>query len=245
MPGEVGRASGFVQRASPLTARVFVLTLVRGWLDDPRASLGALARTAGRHGTPISAQGLDQRFGEAAAELPRRVVEVAAGEVVAAGPVRVPRLGRFAAVEVQDTTTIALPDVPRGVWRGVRGADRHGPSGAQAAGGLGPADRAVLGGRAGAGPRLPAPDRAPGGGEPAAGGPGLLQPAPVPGPLGPASPRALPPPGADARLHARRGPARPDRRARRSGCRPGWAPRPPTRASRSAKSAWTWPTGRS
>lgn len=116
------RESGFVRRASKLTGARFVQTLVFGWLAQPRASLSQLAQAAATLGVPISAQGLDERFGEASADCLRAVVEEAVQVALAADPVAVPVLRRFTAVAVQDCTTIALPDALAAAWPGCGGS---------------------------------------------------------------------------------------------------------------------------
>ena len=63
----LARESGFVKRASKLTGALFVQTLVFTWLSHAQASLEQMAQTAAARGLSISAQGLEQRFTEAAA----------------------------------------------------------------------------------------------------------------------------------------------------------------------------------
>ncbi len=116
------RATGFVQRASQLTGARFVQTLVFGWLAQPQARLSQLVQTAATLGVPISAQGLDARCSEAAADCLREVVEAAVQVVLAADPVAVPVLQRFTAITVQDCTTITLPDALATVWPGCGGS---------------------------------------------------------------------------------------------------------------------------
>jgi Transposase DDE domain len=123
------RATGFVRRASKLTGARFVQTLVFGWLARPEARLSELAQTAAALGVPISPQALDERFGAASADCLREVLEAAVRVALGADPVAVPLLRRFAAVAVQDCTTIALPDALAAAWPGCGG----GPAGEGAA----------------------------------------------------------------------------------------------------------------
>jgi hypothetical protein len=116
------RATGLVQRASKLTGARFVQTLVFGWLAQPEARLSQLAQTAATLGVAISAQGLAERFGVASAECLREVLEDAVQVVLAADPVAVPVLRRFAQVAVQDCTTISLPAALATVWPGCGGS---------------------------------------------------------------------------------------------------------------------------
>lgn len=124
------RATGFVRRASKLTGARFVQTLVFGWLAQPEARLSQLAQTAAALGVPISAQGLDQRFGRASAECVREVLEAAVRVALAASPAAVPVLRRFTQVAVQDCTTISLPAALAAGWPGCGGST---PAGGAAA----------------------------------------------------------------------------------------------------------------
>jgi hypothetical protein len=130
IPEEVARTAGFCRRRSKLTGALFVQALVFGWWQHPAATLEQLCQTAAALGVAISPQGLDQRFGPGAAALLRDRLEAAAAQVVAADPVATEVLGRFAAVELLDSTTIGLPDALATVWRGCGGRTA---AGAQAA----------------------------------------------------------------------------------------------------------------
>jgi hypothetical protein len=121
IPEEVARATGFCRRRSKLTGAGFVQALVFGWWQHPAATLEQLCQTAAALGTAITPQGLDQRFGPGGAALLRDRLEVAAAQAVAADPVATAVLGRFAAVELLDSTTVGLPDVSATVWRGCGG----------------------------------------------------------------------------------------------------------------------------
>src|SRR5260370_16552564 len=105
------RDSRFVQRSSKLTGPAFVQTLAFGWLANPQATLEELAQTARARGVSISPQGLDQRFTRRAAACLREVLEAAVTRVLAADPVAIPILQRFAgAVSLLHSPTVALPD---------------------------------------------------------------------------------------------------------------------------------------
>src|SRR4051794_19272334 len=125
-----GWASGFVRRASKLTAAAFVQTLVVGYLREPRASWSQLAGTAAEVGVPITPQGLYARLGEPAARLLRAVLTAATQQVIAAVPNAVPLLERFPAVLVQDSTTLALPDALAAEWAGCGGRTPQGTAAA-------------------------------------------------------------------------------------------------------------------
>ncbi len=115
---QVARRSGFVQRTSKLTGAAFVQALVFGWLANPQASVEALAQAAAAVGVAISAQGLDQRFTEAAATFLEEMLTAAVQTVIAADPVAIPLLERFTAVVLLDSSTITLPAALALWWPG-------------------------------------------------------------------------------------------------------------------------------
>jgi hypothetical protein len=118
------RATRFVQRRSKLSGAKFVQTLVFGWLANPAATYEELAQTAATLGVKITAQGLEQRFTEAAAQCVERVLQAAVRQVIAAAPVAIPLLQRFTAVYVDDSTQVQLPAVLAEVWAGSGGGAR-------------------------------------------------------------------------------------------------------------------------
>ena len=118
------RAMRFVQRRSKLSGAKFVQTLVFGWLANPAATYEELAQTAATLGVKITAQGLEQRFTEAAAQCVERVLQAAVRQVIAAAPVAIPLLQRFSAVYVDDSTQVQLPAVLAEVWAGSGGGAR-------------------------------------------------------------------------------------------------------------------------
>jgi hypothetical protein len=113
-----GRASGFVQRQSKLSAAVFVQTVVFGWLGQPTGGTGHLSRVAGVLGVEISPQGLEQRFTEAAARLLQQVLADGVKRVITSEPAAVPLLQRFNGVYIQDSTTVPLPVELAAEWPG-------------------------------------------------------------------------------------------------------------------------------
>ena len=115
----IARDTRFVQRTSKLTGPAFVQTLTFGWLAKPQATLEELTLTASARGVSISPQGLDQRFTQRAADCLHDVLEAAVTRVVAADPVAIPILQRFAGgVWLLDSTSVALPDALNRDWQG-------------------------------------------------------------------------------------------------------------------------------
>jgi hypothetical protein len=127
---ELARTSGFVKRASKMTGALWVQTLVFTWLSNARATLEEMAQTAAALGLHISAQGIQQRFSEAAATLLKEVLEEALGAVVQAHAAATPLLARFNGVYLFDSTVIALPDVLASLWKGCGGRVEQGSAAA-------------------------------------------------------------------------------------------------------------------
>jgi hypothetical protein len=114
----LARPTGFIQRQGKVTGANFAQTLVLGWMSDPNASLETLAQHAAEVGLQIRAQGLDERFTTRAAGFLQALFEVALAQVVIADPVAIPLLNRFAAVCLEDSSTIRLPAALKHVFRG-------------------------------------------------------------------------------------------------------------------------------
>jgi hypothetical protein len=127
---EAARTTHFVQRTSPLSGATFSQTLVFGFLGNPQATLEELAQTAAALGVEISPQALDQRFTASAAACLQHGLLTAIARVITAEPVAIPLLERFTAVYVQDSSTIALPDVFAAQWHGCGGSTASGTSAA-------------------------------------------------------------------------------------------------------------------
>jgi hypothetical protein len=86
-----------------------VQTLVLGWLQQPRAPVDSLVEVAAELGVEVSAQALDKRFTPAGTHCLARVLTQALERVVAAEPLAVDLLARFAGVYLYDSSTLALP----------------------------------------------------------------------------------------------------------------------------------------
>src|SRR5215211_2247664 len=123
---EAAKRTGFVKRQRQLTGATFVQTVVASFWQAPDSTWELLAQTAAGVGVAISPQGLSQRFTERAAECLKAVLEAAVAEVVAAEPVALPALERFSAVEIQDSSTVALPHELAAVWPGCGGRTGQG-----------------------------------------------------------------------------------------------------------------------
>ncbi len=120
----IARETGCVRRRSKCTGAILCQVLVFGWLGKPNARLSELCQTAASCGIRLSPQGLDQRFTPETAACLRALLETAITEVVAADPVAIPLLQRFAGVWIEDCSIVSLPDALAALWRGCGGSDR-------------------------------------------------------------------------------------------------------------------------
>ena len=119
----LGRESGFVQRQVKLTGGLFTQILTFGCLADPHATLDSLSQTAQALGVCISPQGLDARFGPAAAQCLQGTLEAAMTQLVESQPRVIPLLQRFNGVYLLDSTQLSLPSALATLWRGCGGSD--------------------------------------------------------------------------------------------------------------------------
>src|SRR5919206_747297 len=123
---DLARDTRFVQRESKLGGAHFVQTLVFTYLANPDATLEELSQTAAALGVTITPEGLTQRFTEAAATFLQDVLAAAVQRVLAADPLAIPLLDRFAGVSLEDSTVIVLPDALRPLWPGCGNATDQG-----------------------------------------------------------------------------------------------------------------------
>jgi Transposase DDE domain len=118
----LARSTGLIVRQRQLTGASFAALLILGWLQDPQATLEALVQFGSSLQVDISAQGLDQRFTLPAAVFFKALFQVALSQLVMADPVAIPLLQRFAAVDLEDSTSIGLPDELAGLFQGCGGS---------------------------------------------------------------------------------------------------------------------------
>lgn len=123
---QAGEQSGMIQRKRKLTGSTFVQTMVFGKMSNPEASFEALSQTASALGVAITAQGLEQRLDERAADCLQQVLGHAVEGMFATNEVEIPLLKRFNGVYLQDSSAITLPNELIAVWQGCGGS--HGES---------------------------------------------------------------------------------------------------------------------
>jgi hypothetical protein len=114
---ELARQCGFVKRRRKVTGANFAQVVVFTAMADPHPTQDRLRITAAAVGLDASRQALDKRFNARAAEFLRELLRRAVAEMIAS-PVAIPLLQRFTAVEVLDSSTVALPDELAEVHRG-------------------------------------------------------------------------------------------------------------------------------
>ncbi len=121
---QLARATTFVQRVQPgkFTGKSFAATQALGLLQRGEVSMSDLSTFANHVRVQVTAQGIDQRFNERTATFLREMLNVAFTQVVAADPVAIPLLQRFAAVIAEDSSTFPLPDDLQAVWKGCGGS---------------------------------------------------------------------------------------------------------------------------
>jgi hypothetical protein len=124
-PAAQGRVSGFVQRASKVTAVLFVQMVVLGCWREREVKLADWVQVGQQLGVQVTIPGLDQRINGAAVELLRRVLRSALAYTqrcrmgtVEAGCAL---FQRFAAVHLQDSTYLKLPETLAALFAGVGG----------------------------------------------------------------------------------------------------------------------------
>jgi hypothetical protein len=115
---EAARDSGFAQRKSPLGGAVFVQSTVFACLATPLPTLDHFAQKAAVLGAVVTPEAFDRRFTETAADFLRRVLADAVTQVIVSQPPMVALLQRFTTVDIQDSTTVVLPDCLKDLWEG-------------------------------------------------------------------------------------------------------------------------------
>jgi Transposase DDE domain len=118
---ELAWETGFMERERILTGSSFVVGLVSAWQSDPDVSLAGLSQAIGNAGTPISRQGVDERFSAAAVRFMRAMVSESLKVVMSGVAVSAGIVARFSTVELVDSSVITLPNELSDQWRGSGG----------------------------------------------------------------------------------------------------------------------------
>jgi hypothetical protein len=110
--------SGCCQRTSPLSGAALVQTVVLGCLAHAQPTVEDYAQVATALDHPVTPQALDQRFTPQLARALEQLLAQAVGLVLSRNPDTATVLSRFDAVEVQDSSTLTLPDCLADYWQG-------------------------------------------------------------------------------------------------------------------------------
>jgi hypothetical protein len=116
---QLARLTHFVKRQGKITGANFAQTLVFEWMRDPRATVETLARKL-----DLSQQGLDSRFTPQARLLLQQLLQHALQAALAARRQPQGLLDRFAAVILEDTTSIKLPEELAPLFPGTDGSTK-------------------------------------------------------------------------------------------------------------------------
>lgn len=105
----VARQTKFVQRASKLTGQLFLQAIVFAYIQKPTADLADIAQGCTDLGVPISPQGVDQRINTQAVAFVQAMFRQAMTEFKNKLPLPLPILQQFSALNLVDSSVVALP----------------------------------------------------------------------------------------------------------------------------------------
>lgn len=123
----LARETGCIQRERKFDGTALLQMLVFGWLAHPDASLEQLASTVATREVLVTDTAVHERFNESCAHFLHAVLQKLT-EVVVQADQEVPLalLHRFSHVIIEDSRSVALPDVLKEVWRGCGGHNGQG-----------------------------------------------------------------------------------------------------------------------
>jgi hypothetical protein len=113
----LARETRFVTRQRKVTGSNFAQALVFSFLGDSHATASRIQCTAAAVGLVAARQSLDERYTPQCAEFLKRLLAAATAEM-AGSPVVIALLDRFTAVEVLDSSVVALPAALAAVYCG-------------------------------------------------------------------------------------------------------------------------------
>lgn len=126
---DLARRTGFIKRQRTLTGSHFAQTIVFAMMGHRQPTQGQRLKHAANVGLDLSRQGLEKRLGDSAAKFLRELLRTAVTQAVSV-PVAIPLLARFTAVNVLDSSTVALPNELADCFRGGRSGTTKGPKAA-------------------------------------------------------------------------------------------------------------------
>jgi len=117
---ELGRETGFVQRASKMSGAVFAQTMVMGCLEKPEATLGELVQSSAEAGVVISEAGLQQRLTRRAVAFMEALLKEAIVQFGEGKRLGKDVLKRFTSVHILDSSQITLPGALETYFQGTQ-----------------------------------------------------------------------------------------------------------------------------
>src|SRR5712692_1522899 len=123
---ELARETGFVKRKRAITGANFAQALIFGWLIRPDASYTHLQQMLAALQCQVSAQAVEQRLDERAADFLLSLLHALLGLCVESEGVMCEVLQRFNGVYLQDGSIIGLPDSLESLYQGFGGKSEHG-----------------------------------------------------------------------------------------------------------------------
>lgn len=122
----LAKETGAIKRKRKFGGADLLHTLVFGWMQHPDASLEMLSSTAAIRAVQVSDTAVDKRFTPHCADFLHAVLQALLTVVVQAEEVVPPKaLRAFAAVVLEDSSTIVLPDELAHLWQGCGGNQAH------------------------------------------------------------------------------------------------------------------------
>jgi hypothetical protein len=106
----IGRDTGVIQRQRKFSGATLFQTLVLTFMKSRRAVPSEFVATAAQVGVRVTPEAVEKRFTDKLSPFLREGLRHVLRRLVAADPVAIPLLRRFTAVEIGDSTTVALPD---------------------------------------------------------------------------------------------------------------------------------------
>jgi hypothetical protein len=123
----LARQTGCIERQRKFSGADLLQTLVFGWLSHPDASLETLTSIAAIRNVQVTDTAMHKRFTKSCAQFLHAILEEMTNVVVEADrEVPLELVGRFEAVVLEDSSTVALPNALVTCWQGCGGAPGEG-----------------------------------------------------------------------------------------------------------------------
>ncbi len=119
----LARETGCIRRQKKFSGADLVQMLVFGWLTQPDASLETLASLAATRDVQVTDTAVHKRFTKTCAQFLHALLEEMMSIVIEASQdAPIALLKRFETVVLEDSSSVALPDVLAELWQGCGGA---------------------------------------------------------------------------------------------------------------------------